>query len=64
MKHMAKYIALVSLVLLIVPSAMFLADRMELQTVKTVMLIATIIWFIFATVWMWKNNNTQPQEDQ
>lgn len=60
---MARYIALVSLVLLIVPSAMFLADRMELQTVKTVMLIATIIWFIFATVWMW-NNNTQPQEDR
>ena len=60
---MAKYIALVSLVLLIVPSVMFLADRMELQTVKTIMLIATIIWLISATVWMW-NNNTQPQEDQ
>ena len=54
---MAKYIALVSLVLLIVPSVLFLMHHMELQTVKTIMLIATIIWFISATLWMWKEND-------
>jgi len=55
-KHLAKYIALLSLVLLIVPSILFLTDRMELQRVKIIMLIATVIWFIAASIWMWENN--------
>ncbi len=56
-KSIAKYIALLSLVLLIVPSILFLAGRMDLEKVKSIMLIATLIWFAAATVWMWENNN-------
>jgi len=28
---------------------------MELATVKNLMLIATITWFVSATIWMWKD---------
>ncbi|MFC1739236.1 hypothetical protein ACFL1G_09335 [Planctomycetota bacterium] len=56
-KCLAKYIALLSLVLLTVPSILFLAGRMDLERVKFIMLIATLIWFAAATVWMWENNN-------
>jgi hypothetical protein len=43
-----------SLVVLMLPSILFLAGRMELTAVKWVMLAATIIWFATATPWMWK----------
>lgn len=56
-KSITKYIALLSLVLLIVPSILFLTARMDLEKVKSIMLIATLIWFAAATVWMWENNN-------
>ena len=53
-KTIAQYIALLSLVLLIAPSVLLLEGRMELQGVKFIMLIATAIWFVSATVWMWE----------
>jgi hypothetical protein len=43
-----------SLVVLMLPSILFLAGRMELTTAKWVMLAATIVWFATATPWMWK----------
>lgn len=55
-KNISRFIALLSLVMLIVPSILFLTGRMELQEVKFVMSIATIIWFVSATVWMWERN--------
>ncbi|RKY12392.1 MAG: hypothetical protein DRP65_01445 [Planctomycetota bacterium] len=55
-KIIAQCIALLSLVLLIAPSLLLLMNQIELERVKSVMLIATIIWFASATVWMWKEN--------
>jgi hypothetical protein len=43
-----------SLVVLMLPSILFLAGRMELTTAKWVMLAATVLWFATATPWMWK----------
>ena len=43
-----------SLVVLMLPSILFLAGHMELTTVKWVMLLATVIWFATATPWMWR----------
>lgn len=45
-----------SLVALMLPSILFLAGRMELPTVKWVMLAATIVWFVTAAPWMWKQS--------
>lgn len=47
-------ISVLSLVVLMAPSILFLAGRMELDTVKWVMLAATVVWFVAATPWLWK----------
>jgi hypothetical protein len=47
-------VALLSLVLLMLPSILFLAGRMELDTVKWIMNLATVIWFVAGTPWLWK----------
>lgn len=52
----AKIISWISLIALIAPSILFLAGRVELPQVKSIMLIATVIWFISAYLWMWHKN--------
>jgi len=47
-------VAVLSLVLLMLPSILFLADRMELDTAKWIMLGATVVWFAAGTPWLWK----------
>jgi len=49
-------VSIVSLVILMLPSILFLAGRMELSTVKWIMLAATVVWFAAATPWMWKQS--------
>lgn len=56
MRQIAKYFALLMLVLLIAPSVLFLAGTMTLDTAKTVMLIATVLWFVSASLWMWNED--------
>ncbi len=47
-------VAVLSLVLLMVPSILFLAGQMELGTAKWIMLAATALWFATGTPWLWK----------
>ena len=47
-------VAVLSLVLLMLPSVLFLTGRMELDTVKCIMMGATIVWFAVGTPWLWK----------
>jgi len=49
-------VSVLSLIALMLPSILFLAGRMELTTVKWVMLLATLVWFAAATPWMWKQS--------
>lgn len=49
-------ISVLSLVVLMLPSILFLAGRMELGTAKWIMLLATLVWFAAATPWMWKQS--------
>jgi hypothetical protein len=53
-KRLAQIVSLVSLVVLLVPSVLFLAGKMDLDRVKDVMLVATIIWFVATPFWMWE----------
>ena len=57
MKMTAKIIALASLIIIIAPSVMFLTGAMQLDKVKLVMLTATVVWFISAALWMWKDDS-------
>jgi hypothetical protein len=62
MRPILQIVSLLALIALTLPSIIFLADRMELDTVKWLMLLATIVWFVAATPWMWKDNGTEQQD--
>ena len=53
----AKLISWISLIAVIAPSILFLAGRMELDQVKWIMLISTVVWFVSASMWMWRKNS-------
>jgi hypothetical protein len=55
MRTLIIVVAVLSLVLLMLPSILFLAGRMELGTVKWVMLLATVFWFATGTPWLWNH---------
>ena len=62
MRAILKIISLLALVALTLPSILFLAGRLELDTVKWIMLLATIVWFVVVTPSMWKNNSSNQQQ--
>jgi hypothetical protein len=59
MRIILQIISLLALIALTLPSVIFLAGKMELNMVKWLMLVATIVWFVTATPWMWKDNSTE-----
>ena len=57
MKNTAQIISWVCLVVLTMPSVLFLTGKLpSLEQVKLLMLIATIIWFVSTPLWMWKED--------
>lgn len=62
MRTILQLISLLALIALTLPSILFLAGRMELDMVKWLMILATIVWFIAATPWMWKDNGADQQD--
>jgi len=62
-KLIARIISPLALVVLVVPPLLFLADRMELDQVKLLMSIATVAWFVTATLWM-GNSKPKTQNDK
>ena len=63
MRLLLQLISWLSLIVLIVPSIMYLAGRMELDRVKWIMLIATIVWFTSASLWMWNGKDKAQSAD-
>ncbi len=62
MRTILQIVSLLALIGLTLPSIIFLTGRMELNTVKWLMLLATIVWFVAATPLMWKDNGEEKQE--
>ncbi len=62
MRSILQIISLLALIALTLPSVMFLAGRLKLDMVKWLMLLATIVWFVTAALWMWKDNGDGQQE--
>ena len=52
MKSSAKILGLLALAGTIVPPALFMFKLMPLDAVKWIMLVATLVWFATAPVWM------------
>lgn len=59
MRTILQFISLLALIALTLPSVIFLAGKMELNMVKWLMLVATIVWFVTTTGWMWKDNGAE-----
>jgi len=57
MRTLMIVVAVLSLVALMLPSILFLAGRMQLDTAKWIMLLATVVWFLAGTPWLWKQTN-------
>ena len=55
MKYLTIFIASTALVATIVPPVLFLHGSISLEAMKTSMLIATIVWFVSAPLFMWKD---------
>ena len=54
-KNIAQIVSWLSLVILIMPSVLFLMGTFSsLDQVKLIMLVATVVWFVSASLWMWK----------
>ena len=53
MRQIIKIIGYLGLAATIFPAILFLAGKMELATAKTIMLLATIVWFATAAVVEW-----------
>jgi hypothetical protein len=53
MRTIVKLIAYIGILVLIAPSIFYLAGKMELETVKSVMVIATIVWFGASAFQVW-----------
>ncbi len=62
MRSILQIISLLALIALTLPSVLFLAGRLELNMVKWLMILATIVWFVTAALWMWKDNGDAQQE--
>ena len=59
-KYIAQIVSWLCLVVLVMPSVLFLAGKLpSLDQVKQIMLMATIIWFISTPIWMWKEKGEQ-----
>lgn len=52
MRKLLQLISLVALVLTVLPSALYLAAKIDLDQTKWSMLVATIVWFVATPLWM------------
>ena len=52
MKKITEIISYLALVLIVVAPSLFYAEKITLQMNKTLMLIATVVWFASALCWM------------
>ena len=62
MRVILQIVSLLALIALILPAVLFLAGRLELDTVKWIMLVATVVLFVAATPWMCKDKDSEQQE--
>ncbi|MEJ2647123.1 MAG: hypothetical protein P8016_01785 [Sedimentisphaerales bacterium] len=53
LRIIVKIVAYIGIVVLVAPSIFYLAGKMELETVKKLMVIATILWFGASAFQVW-----------
>lgn len=53
-KMVIQWISWLSLAALILTAILYLVGKMDIAAVKQWMLILTVVWFVTAAMWMWK----------
>lgn len=53
MRTIIRLIGYIGIVALIAPSILYLAGKMELDQVKAIMIVATIVWFVASVIPIW-----------
>ena len=62
MRRVLQILSGTSLIAVILPSVLFLAGTLELQAMKTVMWIASALWFIITPLWMGRKSKLEGTE--
>jgi len=57
--QVASWLALAGTVL---PSCLFLADSLDLDSVKTAMLVSAFVWFVATPLWLERKPDTDEKE--
>ena len=52
MRRVLQALSWIALAATVLPSVLLLTGRMELDDVKSAMLVATIVWFVATPLWM------------
>jgi len=52
LRRILQIISFMALAATLLPSSLFLAGKTDLDTVKTAMLVSTIVWFAVTPLWM------------
>ncbi len=55
MRTFSKYLGIVALAGTILPAVLFMFKLLPLDTMKAVMLVATLVWFVTAPLWIGRN---------
>lgn len=53
-KMVIQWVSWLSLAALILTAILYLVGKMDIAAVKQWMLILTVVWFVTAAMWMWK----------
>lgn len=56
LKLAMKIVSWLTLAVVLVSPFTFLSGKIELDVLKTILWFATIVWFVSASLWMWKED--------
>lgn len=56
-RFFSQVVSWVSLTILVVFAGLYLSGAAKLENVKAVFWVVTIVWFISASLWMWRDNS-------
>ncbi len=62
MKILLAILCLFTLGATIIPSFLYASGVMSLETVKLIMLVATVIWFVWAPLWAWQTSRENQKQ--
>ena len=64
MRRMLQIVSWVACAATILPSVMYLLNKVDLAQVKWLMLLATIVWFVVTPLWMGREHGNLAPESE